>query len=330
MLALLLSLLLCTLPAHADDVPDGWKRVGPPAAEGAADPPADSLPRHRQPPEPKALVDHTAHTLGRGRVRLGLVTQAWGVLDNVDLQTRSALFLVGVPNLSTKITAIQTRPLDLALRGGGWFVDLSRVDTAGDLKLRLLPVGWTGSLTLSDRVSIHLGTTWDILHAEGAFTVEELATGLATTTGTDLDPLVLDVVSEIDGEGELVAAADLVLTRHQLCGELRLNRRDSLILALDAATALRGTLRAGYRVEAAESGGTTAEIGTAARLDVPLQDAVSALGSLSWQFSWEHTHLRLGIPLPLGGNTWLALPQAISLHWVLGGKHTAAPADGSA
>ncbi|RME27873.1 MAG: hypothetical protein D6798_03680 [Deltaproteobacteria bacterium] len=257
-------------------------------------------------------------------MRLGLVTQAWGVLDNVDIQTRSALFLVGAPNLSTKVTAVQTPPFDLALRAGVWTVDLSRFDTAGDLSLRVLPVGWTGSLTLSDRVSVHLGTTWDVLHAEGAFTVEELITGLATTTGAEVDPAVLEVIDEFDGQGELVAAADLVLTRNLLGAELRFNRRDSLVLFIDAATTLQGTLRAGYRVEQADTGGTTAEIGTAARLRVPLRDAVSAIGSLSWQFSWERTRLRVGLPLPLGGNAALALPQAVSLYWVLGGPRGAA------
>ena len=60
------------------------------------------------------------------------------------------------------------------------------------------------------------------------------------------------------------------------------------------------------------------QIGTTARFRTALGESLPALVTVSWQFSWERLHLRVGIPLTRGAPALFALPQAFRLYWVLG------------
>ncbi|NOY27729.1 MAG: hypothetical protein GXP62_17845, partial [Oligoflexia bacterium] len=300
-LALTLGLALVPSLGHAQDSAKGhWKNLAI---------------------QPKRMLDGTAYTLGQGRFRAGLFKQSWGALDNVDLSTNAALWLFGLPNLSTRITAIQTPRVDLALRAGVTWIDLQRMLDISGGRATLIPVGFTGSVVLADPLSVHLGGTWNILDASGEYTTQQLAQGIATATGTDINPDLLDVLQGIDQDSSIYAGAHVVLTQSHLGVDLRLNRRDSIIFRSTTFLLLKGTIQGGYStssVDGATGSGVTAEIGPSARLTIPLADQVSVLSTLSYQASWRRLHLRVGLPLVLGANWLVALPQAFSLHWLLG------------
>lgn len=311
-------LLWLTAASSAQDAP----AAEVPAAE-ASTPPV----RWRdQPIDPKGNEEGTAHTLGKGKVSLGLVRQAWGPLDNVELSTVAAADLIGFPNVGVKVTAIQTPAVDIAGRVGATWLNLPMVTAADELKGSLVPVGWTGTWTTTEHLSLSLGGTWNILSLRGTFTTAQMAEGLATATGTEIDPALLDVLKDVDEDSDVFAATQVVLSQGHLGLDWRLNRRDTLLLRTTSFTRLSGTVQGGYSVTEGESG-TTAEIGPSARLVVPLQDQISLLATLSWEWQWRRLHLRVGVPLPIGSSWVFALPEAFSLHWVLGGGKAASPGE---
>lgn len=313
----LLALALLARPAAAQDAPPappdppaGWQSVD--GARAAGQRWVDL------PIQPKVRTDGTAWTVGKGHVRLGLFKQTWGVLDNADLSTNAALWILGLPNASAEITAIRTRYLDLGVRAGATWLDLERLCDIPQGKATLVPVGFTGSALLGKRASLHLGGTWNILDASGEYTTEQLAQGIATATGVSLDPALLDVLQDIDDSSDIYAGAHVVLTQSHLDADVHINRRDSLVLRTTTFLLLQGSIQGGYRTESGDDSSVTAEIGPSARLTVPLQDQLSVLSSISYQASFERLQVRVGLPLVQGGLWIAALPQAFSLSWTLG------------
>jgi len=270
------------------------------------------------PIRPKARDENTAYPLGRGVIRVGLFNQTWGVLDNAELSTNTVSWALGLPNVGARVTAIQTRYVDVSVQAGITSFDLERLFDVPGGRATLIPVGWTGSLTLADPLSVHLGTTWNILDATGSYTTTQLAQGIAQATGVQLDPALLDILANIDSGSDIYAGAHVILTQSHLDGEIRINRRDSLILRTTSFVNLQGTIQGGYQTTQQGDGGVQAQIGPSARLSIPLKDQVSVLASISYQASWRRLHLRVGVPIPIG-TTWLAaIPQAVSIHWLLG------------
>lgn len=315
----LAAALLLSPPVRAQDPPEedpppqeaaqveGWTRID------------DAGPWRLQPILPKAETDGTAHTLGQGRWRLGLMKQSVGVLDNVDLHTNLAVFLLGFPNAGAKVTAIQTDPVDISFQAGATWMDLGPALQVEDASGALIPLRWTGTWTAVEGLSLHLGNTWNIFQLQGAFDTEDLVAGLGAATGTEIDPEVLASLSELDEDSEVFAGANLLLTQSHLGIDYRFNRRDALLLRVTGMVALSGTVRGGFAATDDQSGAET-EIGTSARIHLPLKDQTSVLATLSWQWSWEHLHLRVGVPIPIGSTWFFGLPQAFSLHWVMGGR----------
>lgn len=312
-------LALAALPhaAHAQDTPPapsapppGWQPV-----DGATAPGQRWI---DLPIQQKVRTDGTAWTVGKGHVRLGLFKQTWGVLDNADLSTNAGLWLLGLPNGSAEITAIQTRHLDVGVRAGATWLDLERLSDIPEGKATLVPVGVMGSLLLGRRASVHLGGTWNIFDASGEYTTEQLAQGIATATGVSLDPALLDVLQGIDDSSDIYAGAHVVLTQSHLDADVHINRRDSLVLRTTTFLMLQGSVQGGYRSESSDENSVTAEIGPSARLTIPLQDQLSVLSSISYQASFKRLQVRVGLPLVQGGLWIAALPQAFSLSWTLG------------
>ncbi len=299
-LALLTTLALA-------QTPEGWT---------IADPPEERW--QDQEIDRKVLLEGTAYTPAKGKLRLGPFKQSWAVLDNLELSTNAALFAVAVPNAALKVRAIQTEPVDLSLQAGIYSMDLGLLAGIDDGQARLMPLGFTASWAASRHLGLHLGSTWNLLRLRGELSTEQIGDSIALATGTELDPEILAALREIDDGTDLFAQADFSLVQSNLTADWRLNRRDSLVFRSATFTRLDGNVFAGVQTVSDEEGGAEVEAGPAARVTVPLGEHISALVSLSWQLSWERFHLRLGIPLQTGGTWAAAIPQAVSIYWLLG------------
>jgi len=271
----------------------------------------------KQPIEPKSLPDGTAYTIGTKTYRVGLVKQQVGLLDNLDLGVRVPLYALGLVNVHGKVTAIQTKRVDVSLDGE--YIGAS-LDGFGvpDGRIRVYPVGWTASWMISKRFSLHGGTAWTVASAEGSLNAEQLAEGLEALTGADLS-------EELGGElSGAYAGANMSLFQTRLQAEYRLNRRDSLVLRSNNWLYLNALVAAGVDTGGQQAQqGTEVQAGASARVRLPLTESLQALTTLSWQFSWRRAHLRLGIPVPLSNTfAWL---QAVDFYVLLGPGRKAPP-----
>lgn len=252
----------------------------------------------RQPVEPKLPYDFNAYPLGRWRGRVGVFDQEVGVWDNVDVGTTAPLFLIGVPNAHAKVTAIQAPRVDASFDAGWLAYDLEKRLGVPGGELRVVPLGWTVSAVVTPKLSLHGGTGWILADARGEIGVDQLAEGLAAALGADLGD---ELAASLADAGGIYAGAHLSITQLRLAADYRLNRRDALVLQSNSFLLLRGTLSGGY----ASEGGV--EVGATANIEKPLTDQLQSVITVSWQFSWEHLDLRVGLPVPT---------RTLPLYWV--------------
>lgn len=260
--------------------------------------------------DPKARPTGTAYTIGRYDWKLGLVEQDFGLFENAQVGTVAALWALGVANGHAKVDAIRTKSLDIAVDGGVYAASLEGLGVPNG-RITVTPVGLLASGVVSKRLGVHGGVAWTIARADGRLTATDLADGIASVTGADVTKELKDVLGK---DGGVYAGANLTLYQTRFSADWRFNRRDSLVLTSNTYVWLSGLVAAG--VAADDVGSAEVEVGASARVKVPLTESVPTLTTLSWQFSWRRTHLRVGVPLPLT-NTFAYL-QAFDLYWILG------------
>jgi hypothetical protein len=266
-----------------------------------------------QPVEPRARPTNTAYTIGKRHWQIGLVDQDFGLFDNVQVGTTVPLWLFLVPNGHAKVTAIQTRKLDVALDGGAYWSDLQRFGVPGG-DLLVTPIGWTASWIVHPNLSVHGGTGWTIARADGKLTAVQMAEGIQQVTGANVRKELVGAL----GDGGLYAGANLTLFQTRLSADLRFNRRDSLILTSNTYVWMSGLVAAGIEANDIGKGntGTDLQVGGSARLRLPLNKSIPTSTTLSWQFDWRRLNLRVGLPLP--PTNYFAYFQAFDLYWILG------------
>jgi hypothetical protein len=271
----------------------------------------------RQPIDPKANPDGTAYTIGAKTVRIGLVNQQIGLLDNLDVGTRVPLWALGVANVGGKVHAIQTKRIDVALSGELLSASLEPFGVPGG-NIRVTPIGWRASGLLHRRFSVHGGTAWTIADASGSLRGPQLIDALESVTGADLGR----TLGRELGDAGVYGGATLTLFQTQLMADYRLNRRDSIVLRSNNYLYVQGLVAAGVDV-GEQANGTEVEAGVSARVKVPLTESVPTLTTLSWQMQWRRAALRVGVPLPLRNTfAWL---QAVDFYVLLGKGRPAPP-----
>lgn len=285
----------------------------PPAAPPAVDPQpagAAEIPWRKQPIDPRFESDYTAFTVPRRHFRAGLVNLDYGLLDNLSVGLAPVYLLAGVANVHGKVTAIQTRYVDASFEANWMGYDASRLvpDFQGD---RLFVSAWplTGmvSITPHRRFGFHLGAQWLTVGAEGVYGLEDLGLILGEAVGVDLSD---ELVAALEEQGEVFGDARATLTQVRLGTDFRFNRRDSVILLLRSYTSVKGRVDLGYTGEEISGG---AMVG----FDVPLQDAVKGVCTLSYQATWEHFRVRAGIPIGSSGtNPLWWLTQGTEIYWL--------------
>lgn len=266
----------------------------------------------RQEIEPRVLTDVTAYTPQKKHLILGVFRQQYGLLDNAAIGTRLPYFALGIVNAHAKVTAIQTPKLDASLSAEWLYRDLADLGIPGGTA-RVTPLSWKASWILSRRMSLHFGTTWMMASVSGELSTAELGDALGAVVGADIG----EELRAVAGDGtSLYAGGNLTLFQTNLAVEYRFNRRDSLILTSNASVWASGLLAGGARLD---EGDVELEVGPSVRFRMPLSESLPTLMALSWQFSWERVHLRLGVPIPVTGpGAPFALPQALALYWDLG------------
>ena len=246
------------------------------------------------------------------------MSQRYGLLDNLQIGTQVVPALLGAANLQAKVTAIQTKRLDVAVDGGIYFVDLGRFagplgfEGGFDATVTAPRLGFRASWMISRRLSLHVGSGGYFVAARGQVGASDLATVVARLSGASIE----DKLHEVIGDGsDVFAKVNLVLPQTRLSVDYRFNRRDSLILSTNAFPALTGQLNAGAETTVSGSG-VSVEGGAYVRVRTPLPGTLASLTTLSWQFDWRRANLRLGIPL--NPTNPLAWTQAVDFNLMFG------------
>jgi hypothetical protein len=279
--------------------------------------PAQDLSRSDQPGDPRHQTDFSAFTIPQGQWRLGLSSLDYGLLENAQVGTNTLLWVVG-SNARAKVTAIETSDLAFSFQASTMSMHQAWLDaitgstddeSTGAALLRVTPIGWRGSWSVSSKWSLHLGNTWTLGRLEGELTGEQIAGLIASVTGGAIDSGITDAM----GASTLYAGAlgKFNLAQSSFAVEWRRSRRDSLIFQSNSYLWVSGMVigTVGTTSETGEVGA-----GAAATFEQVLEGIPSAV-SLSWQWSWQKCNLRLGIPL--NPTNPFSTTQAITIYWLL-------------
>ncbi|NCG19308.1 MAG: hypothetical protein GWP91_09905 [Rhodobacterales bacterium] len=266
--------------------------------------------------DPTVLQDVTAYTVQKNEWRLGTGI-TYGLLDNTEISTRIIPLIAPllVSNASVKVTAIQTPKLDVSLRSAILFRSIP--PDIADLRIFAYPFAWKASWLMHRKFSLHFGSSLLKVRVDGDVAVDSLGEYLEPILGSNFDE---ELVNEIGSNINLVSI-DLYLTQTQLAFDYRFNRRDSLVLTADTWLALNGTVIVGADVVEGED--TEVAAGLASRFKVPVKDGFRTTATVSWQWSWQRTHVRVGLPIPVSDAWLVAIPRAFSVYWLLGGSRGA-------
>ena len=263
----------------------------------------------RQAPiDPAYESSFSAYTVGHKRLRAGLMNIDYGLLDNLHVGTAPMLDLLRIYNLHGKVTAIQTERVDLSVEATGMVWSGSWGEDLESLTITAWPLTATGSILITERLSLHLGYRWENVDVTGAFDSEDLVHGLASALGVDLSDELYDA---LEGQGAFYGGGRVTLGQSRLAVDCRLNRRDSLILQVWRYNNLNARIDAGAAVD------ETMEAGAAVHVQQPLEGVFAATSSIAYQMTLPRLRLRVGIPIsgPDALPT-MYLPQAFELYWL--------------
>jgi hypothetical protein len=111
------------------------------------------------------LLDTTAYSLARRRVRLGLMQLSYGIIDQLQVTTFTMPWILGAifedvaPNVALKSTFFDRRRLALSV-GAGFLT--GAIEQPDDTKIRyfILPVSFAASVRINSDVSTHFGARY--------------------------------------------------------------------------------------------------------------------------------------------------------------------------
>jgi hypothetical protein len=117
------------------------------------------------------LLNATAYSLHRRRVRLGLMQLSYGILDQLQITTYTMPWLLGAifediaPNLELKSTFYDRKRLALSVSAGFLTGTILATD---DSKVRyfLLPISFAASVRINSDVSTHFGALYTAVNGD--------------------------------------------------------------------------------------------------------------------------------------------------------------------
>jgi len=211
------------------------------------------------------LLNTTAYSLYRRRVRLGLMQLSYGIIDQLQVTTYTMPWILGAlfqdvaPNVELQSTFYDRKRLALSVSAA--FLS-GTILQSNDSKVRyfLMPIALSSSVRINSDVSVHLGTRFT-----------------AVAGGANSQP----------GDNEIEGAA--VVDFLQLWGmvEWRLSR----------VVAFTFTVRwVPYISDAVVNGSINGNPALDVQLDVALDELKNAFAVIpGFVFSWERANIRLGV-----------------------------------
>ena len=117
------------------------------------------------------LLDTTAYSLARRRVRLGLMQLSYGIIDQLQVTTFTMPWILGAifqdvaPNVALKSTFFDRRRLALSV-GAGFLT--GTIEQPDDTKIRyfLIPVSFAASVRINSDVSTHFGARFTAVNGD--------------------------------------------------------------------------------------------------------------------------------------------------------------------
>jgi len=111
------------------------------------------------------LLDTTAYSLHRRRVRLGLMKLSYGIIDQLQVTTYTMPWILGAifqdvaPNLELKSTFYDRRRLALSVSAGFLTGTIEQPDNT-KIRYFLVPVSFAASVRINSAVSTHFGALY--------------------------------------------------------------------------------------------------------------------------------------------------------------------------
>ena len=118
------------------------------------------------------LLDSTAYSLHRRRVRLGLMKLSYGIIDQLQVSTYTMPWLLGAifqdvaPNLELKSTFYDRKRLALAV-GAGFLEGTILQSDNTKVRYFLMPVSVAASVRINPEVSTHFGAMFTAVNGDG-------------------------------------------------------------------------------------------------------------------------------------------------------------------
>lgn len=246
-------------------------------------------------PARPAPTDYNAYTLEPGEFEVGLGV-AVGVLPRVQVSTSPLLLAISAPNVQVKWNAFRLGPVDLALDGGGAWIQQP------EFSARWLAPRLQASLTPKSPLSVHAGLSWDRLQTDGIVDLDALSPLMEGKLDTTLDAVALLV------DPNLVKCTFSSL-RAQGAIQLQLSRGHSLIA--QGSTMLSSTTELPVEIPAGQD---IPGIGDASDL---LEPGAVHMASFGWQLDTRHAALQIGVGTSTIPLMWLT--QAVRLSFRFGG-----------
>jgi len=250
---------------------------------------------------PYAQTDFTAYTLEWGETKVGLASITTGILPRTQIGTVPALDAIGLLNANAKINFFRLGPLDMSVTADRYQL------RAGDFSASQTGLGGNASIRITQPWSLHFGGHYQVIEASGLPDFSRLSPILTSQTGIEISP---DTIDEARDYVDLNFRARRITA--EVASDLRLNRRDSIIL--------RGHATVWREVDT----GIESDLPPILRLndlfdqsgEVSLTDAYTI--SAAWQFAWRRAELRLGAGMSSIPGAWLL--QSTEFSYRFGGE----------
>ena len=325
-LGVLSALLAFTNQAHAEDTGEAGDvtPLSPEALAGAEDAGVISKralndlepKRSRLPNNPYTHTDFTAYSLELGEVRLGLGQIKAGILPRTQIGTAPVALTIGALNGHAKVDFLRLGPVDVAATGSHYRYTREGF-TANHSQL-----GGTTSVQVLPKWSMHFSGRWQNTHAQGvpnldqnpwlldmvAPDIDQRVDAPATPDDATRDQAFSAVQNEY-GDDQLTAQAVTL----KVATDLRLNRRDSIILQAQANVWSSFESSMDLETLAAEDRWAAMAIDNLQAEGI----ANTYVTSVAWHFSWHRADLRLGAGLSSTPGAWVT--QTADFAWRFGG-----------
>lgn len=280
-----------------------------PDADSEATPPAELPPKPRRgkmEQHPYGQTDFTAYTLEWGEMRIRPATVSTGVLPRVQVGTAPALWAMQIRNLHAKWNLLRLGPVDLAASGtAGWVPSREGLTDEGfEASYRVL--GGHASLQIAGGWSLHATTRYHQASFAGAPDPAPAIRIASKLLQVEVEEGMYDLLDEFSGYDAPQGTAEAVTTEVAL--DFRFNRRDSFQFRFRWTPWVSAQ---GDFGDIPPPEGVDQQVKYEGNLPV----AASYVATFSYQLSWRHWGLRLGVGQSAVPYLWVVPAFGLSYRW---------------